>query len=54
MKTIEKLYNEIIQNPKKWIYWDYDNNVEDMKEIISDFSSMYNDNCCERLIIKLL
>ena len=29
METIEVLYNEIIGNPQKWIYWDLSGNVRD-------------------------
>lgn len=55
MKTIEQLYNEVISCPRKWIYWDYnDTKVEDIKNIIPDFLSMYNKDCGERLIIELL
>lgn len=55
MKTIECLYNEIISCPSKWIYWDYNDSIADeVKEIIPDFSSMYNEGCGERLIMKLL
>ena len=55
MKTIESLYNEIISSPSKWIYWDYnDNIVDEIKNIIPDFSSMYNEGRAERLIMKLL
>ena len=55
MKTIESLYNEIISCPSKWIYWDYkDSIVNEVKKIIPNFSSMYNEGCGERLIMKLL
>ena len=55
MRTIEELYNEIISCPPKWIYWDYDDNkVEYIKNIIPDFSSMYNEGGGEDVIMELL
>ena len=55
MKTIEELYNDIIQDPKKWIYWDYNNNIlQKVKNIIPDFSALYLPDSGKNLIELLL
>ena len=55
MKSIESYYNGIIKDCKKWIYWDYnDNLIDEIKRIIPDFTSMYTDEKVQDLIEKLL
>lgn len=55
MKSIEESYNEIIQNPRKWMYWDYDENtVQKFRDELSDFSSMYQPERVSNIIKMLL
>ena len=55
MKSIESYYNGIIKDCKKWIYWDYnDNLIDEIRNIIPDFTGMYSNGCGQVLIKTLL
>lgn len=55
MKSIENLYNEIIQNPQKWVYWNYNEDIsKKVNEILPNFSSLFVQNSGEKLIKLLL
>lgn len=55
MQSIEQFYTEIIRNPRKWMYWDYDENtVQKFRGEFSDFSSIYQPEKASQLIEMLL